>query len=170
MSETRPAGAARLDADGWFRTGDIGRWVEGAGGGGRRAGVVEGWSGGGSSSPLRGVNRLLEVVDRLGFAVKLSNGESWSRLPSAPLGSSRLPWPDLGSSAPLAPLKGEFWTPQRAEAAFEAGCASVDRRVRDHSETLPRPSEIIGGTSSRHVSRVPARCSRLPEITRDYPS
>ena len=46
-------------------------------------------------------------------------------------------------------LRREFWTPQRAEAAFEAGCASVDRRVRDHSETTPRPFRDLSETAPR---------------------
>ena len=44
-------GAAAVDADGWFHTGDLGRWTEHDG------------------------SRRLEVIDRVGFAVKLANGE-----------------------------------------------------------------------------------------------
>ena len=45
-------GKAALDAEGWFRTGDLGRWVEQADG-----------------------QRILEVIERVGFTVKLANGE-----------------------------------------------------------------------------------------------
>ena len=55
------------DAQGWFHTGDVGRWVDGR----------------------------LQVLDRLGACVKLSNGE--------------------------------FFRPQRAEAALEGACPSVDK-------------------------------------------
>ena len=48
--------AASLDVEGWYRTGDLGKWVADA------------------LDPERGPRRI-EVVDRAGFAVKLSNGE-----------------------------------------------------------------------------------------------
>ena len=48
--------AAPVDDDGWYHTGDLGRWV------------------GDTLDPERGKRRL-DVVDRAGFAVKLANGE-----------------------------------------------------------------------------------------------
>ena len=91
-----------LDAAGWFHTGDLGRWEEvaadndelpgrGAAAGGEVAAAapVETEVGGSRGAP----RWRLRVVERLGFVVKLSNGE--------------------------------FLAPQRAEAEFEARCASV---------------------------------------------
>ena len=54
-------GEGRIDAAGWFHTGDLGRWVPCA-------------AGSASGARPRG-RQLLEVVDRLGFVVKLANGE-----------------------------------------------------------------------------------------------
>jgi len=72
-------GEGRIDAAGWFHTGDLGRWVPSApdshsssssgGSGGGGGGGGGGGSGGG------GARQLLEVVDRRGFVVKLANGE-----------------------------------------------------------------------------------------------
>lgn len=50
---TGSGGAAVLDGEGWYHTGDLGRWVMAA----------------------DGHRRLLEVVERLSFTVKLTNGE-----------------------------------------------------------------------------------------------
>jgi hypothetical protein len=101
-----------LDAAGWFHTGDLGRWEEvaadndalpsrGAAAGGEVATAavetaVETEVGGSRGAP----RWRLRVVERLGFVVKLSNGE--------------------------------FLAPQRAEAEFEARCASVDRTPTSH--------------------------------------
>ena len=85
------AAGGALDSAGWFHTGDLGRWEEadeeadsdgppgrgvlpgGEGGAGGARGVeVRGAAGGGR----RGAPRWrLRVVERLGFVVKLSNGE-----------------------------------------------------------------------------------------------
>ena len=56
-SRGRIVGEGRIDAAGWFHTGDLGRWVPCAAG---------------SAS---GARQLLEVVDRMGIVVKLANGK-----------------------------------------------------------------------------------------------
>ena len=56
-SKGRIVGEGRIGVEGWFHTGDFGRWVPYAAG---------------SAS---GARQLLEMVDRLGFVVKRANGE-----------------------------------------------------------------------------------------------
>ena len=64
------SGAAALDAEGWFHTGDLGRWADASDGD-----DDDDDEGGGGGGKGRGPRRRLQVIDRVGFAVKLANGE-----------------------------------------------------------------------------------------------
>lgn len=130
------AGAAAVDSEGWFHTGDLGRWEvvqnaeengaasqggrgaeeggeeggDGGGGGGgggggrgnrcgrgrRNTGGGRGGGGGGSDgAKMRRAARRLVVLDRIGFVVKMANGE--------------------------------FFYPQQAERMFEEQCQYIGR-------------------------------------------
>ena len=96
------AAADRFDR-GWFRTGDVGRWVGGK----------------------------LDVVDRLGAAVKLANGEFFAPSETEWLFAARCPSLDAcvllarpGDAAPRAVVLGDV-TPERALAEMRDAAAAA---------------------------------------------